>query len=42
MAIGAMVARPMLLVEFVADRETKTPLTAAQVVGIVRYAAAHG
>jgi 4-aminobutyrate aminotransferase/(S)-3-amino-2-methylpropionate transaminase len=33
---------PMLLVEFVADRETKTPLTAAQVVGIVRYAAAHG
>jgi 4-aminobutyrate aminotransferase/(S)-3-amino-2-methylpropionate transaminase len=33
---------PMLLVEFVADRETKTPLSAPQVVGIVRYAAAHG
>jgi 4-aminobutyrate aminotransferase/(S)-3-amino-2-methylpropionate transaminase len=33
---------PMLLLEFVADRETKTPLSAPQVVGIVRYAAAHG
>ncbi len=33
---------PMLLVEFVADRETKTPLAAPQVVSIVRHAAAHG
>jgi len=33
---------PMLLVEFVADRVTKAPLSAAQVVAIVRYAAAHG
>jgi 4-aminobutyrate aminotransferase/(S)-3-amino-2-methylpropionate transaminase len=33
---------PMLLTEFVANRETKTPLPAPQVVGIVRHAAAHG
>lgn len=33
---------PMLLAEFVADREKKTPLPAPQVVGIVRQAAAHG
>jgi 4-aminobutyrate aminotransferase/(S)-3-amino-2-methylpropionate transaminase len=33
---------PMLLTEFVADRETKTPLSAPEVIGIVRYAAAHG
>jgi 4-aminobutyrate aminotransferase/(S)-3-amino-2-methylpropionate transaminase len=33
---------PMLLIELVSDRETKVPLPAAQVVGIVQYAAAHG
>lgn len=33
---------PMLLVEFVADRDAKTPLPAAQVIAIVRHAAAHG
>jgi 4-aminobutyrate aminotransferase/(S)-3-amino-2-methylpropionate transaminase len=33
---------PMLLVELVADRETKTPLSPPQVVSIVRYAAEHG
>jgi len=33
---------PMLLTEFVADRESRTPLPAPQVVGIVRHAATHG
>jgi 4-aminobutyrate aminotransferase/(S)-3-amino-2-methylpropionate transaminase len=33
---------PMLLVEFVADRETKTPLSIPEVLAIVRHAAAHG
>lgn len=33
---------PMLLIELVSDRGTKQPLPPAQVVGIVRYAAAHG
>ena len=33
---------PMLLVELVEDRADRTPLPPAQVVGIIRYAAAHG
>jgi len=33
---------PMLLVEFVADLETKTPLEAPDVIAIVRHAAEHG
>jgi 4-aminobutyrate aminotransferase/(S)-3-amino-2-methylpropionate transaminase len=33
---------PMLLTEFVADRETKTPLDAPDVIAIVRQAAAQG
>jgi 4-aminobutyrate aminotransferase/(S)-3-amino-2-methylpropionate transaminase len=33
---------PMLLVEFVADRETKTPLPIPEVLAVVRHAAAHG
>jgi 4-aminobutyrate aminotransferase/(S)-3-amino-2-methylpropionate transaminase len=33
---------PMLLVEFVADRESKTPLPIPEVLAIVRHAAAHG
>jgi 4-aminobutyrate aminotransferase / (S)-3-amino-2-methylpropionate transaminase / 5-aminovalerate transaminase len=33
---------PMLLVEFVADRETRTPLDAPEVLAIVRNAAARG
>jgi 4-aminobutyrate aminotransferase/(S)-3-amino-2-methylpropionate transaminase len=33
---------PMLLVEFVSDREAKTPLDAPDVIAIVRHAAARG
>jgi 4-aminobutyrate aminotransferase/(S)-3-amino-2-methylpropionate transaminase len=33
---------PMLLTEFVSDREEKTPLDAPDVIAIVRYAAARG
>jgi 4-aminobutyrate aminotransferase/(S)-3-amino-2-methylpropionate transaminase len=33
---------PMLLVEFVADRETRTPLDAPEVLAVVRNAAARG
>jgi 4-aminobutyrate aminotransferase/(S)-3-amino-2-methylpropionate transaminase len=33
---------PMLLVEFVADRESKTPLAIPEVLAVVRHAAAHG
>jgi len=33
---------PMLLVEFVSDREAKTPLEAPDVIAIVRHAAAKG
>jgi 4-aminobutyrate aminotransferase/(S)-3-amino-2-methylpropionate transaminase len=33
---------PMLLVEFVADRESKTPLDAPDVIAVVKHAAAHG
>jgi 4-aminobutyrate aminotransferase/(S)-3-amino-2-methylpropionate transaminase len=33
---------PMLLTEFVSDREAKTPLDAPDVIAIVRHAAAHG
>lgn len=33
---------PMLLVELVTDRESKTPLPAADTLAVVRYAASHG
>jgi 4-aminobutyrate aminotransferase/(S)-3-amino-2-methylpropionate transaminase len=33
---------PMMLIELVTDRETKTPLPAADVVGIVQRAASNG